>query len=86
MYIQVKLLKGFKEPLLYKIPEDWSVAADTLIGAIVQVPLKNHTTHGLVVAVVDTPQTSFKNFPMMPPMVFFSSNYVPIIRLNHAVF
>jgi primosomal protein N' (replication factor Y) (superfamily II helicase) len=59
MYIHVKLLKEFKEPLLYKVPEHWSVRADALIGAIVQVPLKNRTTFGLVVAVVDNHVTSF---------------------------
>lgn len=38
MYIHVKLLNGFKEPLWYKAPPDHT--CDTLIGAIVHVPLR----------------------------------------------
>lgn len=38
MFIQVKLLNGFPEPLLYKVPEEWPQA--NLKGSLVVVPLK----------------------------------------------
>ncbi len=47
MYIQVKLLNGFKEPLLYVVPAEWQ--QPSLLGTVVKVPLKNRTTLALVV-------------------------------------
>lgn len=48
MYIQVRLLKGFPEPLWYKVPEDWQSKA--CIGAAVKVSLRNK----IVLAMVET--------------------------------
>lgn len=39
MFIQVRLLKGFKEPLLYEIPLEWNTVISS--GALVRVPLRN---------------------------------------------
>ena len=47
MFIQVKLLKGFPKPLLYKVPDEWPPT--NLVGTIVQVPLKNNITHAVVI-------------------------------------
>lgn len=38
MYILVKLLQGYQEPLLYSAPDEW--ATEKLIGSIVTVPLR----------------------------------------------
>src|SRR5579863_1435265 len=46
MFITVQLLNGFKEPLLYAVPQDWSIMPS--IGSIVQVPLRNRITPALV--------------------------------------
>lgn len=46
MFIQVRLLKGFQEPLWYEVPHDWNV--DTLRGLLVQVPLKNNIVPAFV--------------------------------------
>lgn len=47
MFIQVKLLKGFTKPLLYKVPDEWPPT--NLVGTIVQVPLRNNVTHAVVI-------------------------------------
>ena len=47
MFIQVKLLNGFKEPLWYAAPAE--VPAASLIGSIVQVPLQRRVTPAVVV-------------------------------------
>jgi primosomal protein N' (replication factor Y) (superfamily II helicase) len=39
MFIQVKLLQGFKEPLLYEVPSDWN--SPITVGSFVKVPLRN---------------------------------------------
>lgn len=39
MYVQVKLLEGFSQNLLYKIPENWQRRPE--LGSIVSVPLRN---------------------------------------------
>jgi len=46
MYIKVKLLAGFPEPLTYKVPDDWQ--QPELVGAIVQVPIRNKTAVAFV--------------------------------------
>lgn len=46
MYIKVRLLNRYKNPLIYKVPESWS--CDNLEGRIVLVPLKNQTIKGYV--------------------------------------
>jgi primosomal protein N' (replication factor Y) (superfamily II helicase) len=48
MYITVQLLNGFKKPLTYKISQCENNVS--LVGRIVEIPLKTYTTYGLVVA------------------------------------
>lgn len=45
MYIQVKLLNGFSQPLVYQIPSEWD---KNIIGKIVKVPLQNRTELAIV--------------------------------------
>lgn len=47
MYIQVKLLNGFKEPLWYEVPATWQ--QQDLMGSIVRVPLRGRETTALVI-------------------------------------
>lgn len=47
MYIKVKLLAGFPEPLTYKVPDDWQ--SPELLGAIVQVPIRTKTAAAFVI-------------------------------------
>ncbi len=47
MFIQVKLLNGFPEPLLYQVPSDWPQAS--LKGALVTVPLRQQKQSGWVI-------------------------------------
>ena len=47
MYIHVKLLNGFSQPLTYKAPGHWP---KELIGSIVKVPLKDRTVTAYVYA------------------------------------
>lgn len=53
MFMYVKLLNGFQEKLVYKIPEDWST--NDLEGTIIQVPLQKRVELALV-------QEIFKEF------------------------
>ncbi len=53
MFIQVKLLKGFNQPLLYKVPEEW--AHELHIGSIVRVPIQNRITPAVVIEQLDAP-------------------------------
>ena len=48
MFIQVKLLNGFPEPLLYQVPPDWPQTG--LKGALVTVPLKQQQQSAWVIA------------------------------------
>lgn len=47
MYIQVRLLKGFSEPLTYQIPEDWG--NQNFVGRLVRVPIKTQLRSALVI-------------------------------------
>ncbi len=47
MFIQVKLLNGFKEPLWYAAPDEQAVTS--LLGSIVQVPLQRRVTPAVVI-------------------------------------
>ncbi|GAG91927.1 unnamed protein product, partial [marine sediment metagenome] len=47
MFIQVKLLRGLKEPLLYQTPKEWTT--NDLVGTIVHVPLRNRVEIGIVI-------------------------------------
>lgn len=46
MFIQVKLLNGFSEPLWYKVPADWQEKPE--LGSVVTVPLKQRKLPALV--------------------------------------
>lgn len=46
MYIQVKLLNGFRESLLYKVPKDWPT--EHLSGSLVKVPLQKRTETAII--------------------------------------
>lgn len=59
MFIQVRLLHGWKEPLWYEVPEDWD--PQSLRGSLVRIPLQQRITSGLVVATRgERPQVPFK--------------------------
>ena len=47
MFIQVRLLKGFSKPLLYKLPDDWPQT--DLVGHIVHVPIQKRQEHAIVI-------------------------------------
>ncbi len=49
MFVQVRLLNGYSQPLLYKVPQ--SLAQENLLGKIVQVPIRNRIDTALVVQV-----------------------------------
>ncbi len=46
MFVYVRLLTGFNEPLIYKVPQ--SLTNQKLLGAIVQVPLRNRIVPAIV--------------------------------------
>ncbi len=46
MFIKVRLLRGFTEPLFYKIPEHWK--SEQLIGSIVKVPIRNKIDFAII--------------------------------------
>ncbi len=48
MFIQVKLLHGWQEPLWYEVPKEWEYKK--LKGSLVRVPLQKRITTGLVIA------------------------------------
>lgn len=59
MYIQVKLLNGWQEPLWYEAPDEWN--NEPLQGSLVRVPLQKRVTTGLVIAASShKPRVSFK--------------------------
>jgi len=47
MFIQVRLLKGFPEPLIYEIPQEWDDLA--LVGKLVRVPIQTQIRSALVI-------------------------------------
>ena len=51
MYIQVRLLKGFAQPLTYAIPSEWN--QHDLIGRLVRVPIKTQLRSALIVKQFD---------------------------------
>lgn len=57
MYVQVKLLEGFSQDLLYKIPENWQKKPD--LGSIVSVPLRNSVRLAFVKEILND-ASSFK--------------------------
>lgn len=58
MFIQVKLLNGFKNSLTYKVPDDWN--CEDLQGAIVQVPLQNRIELAFVESLTQNLDLSWK--------------------------
>ncbi len=59
MFIQVRLLRGYSEPLLYKIPEHWK--NEYLIGSIVKVPIRNKIDFAIIEKIqTDAQGVSFK--------------------------
>ena len=46
MFIQVRLLKGFQEPLIYEVPDSWNT--QSLIGKLVKVPIQTQVRSALV--------------------------------------
>jgi len=58
MFIQVRLLNGFPEPLWYQQPDEWP--RSSLIGSIIHVPLRNQRVAAVVIAQQEqSPQVSF---------------------------
>lgn len=47
MFIQVRLLKGYSQPLLYAIPPEW--ANQKLVGSLVRVPFRATTKPAIVI-------------------------------------
>ena len=47
MFIQVRLLKGFPEPLIYEVPSDWQYTS--LVGKLVRVPIQTQVRSALVI-------------------------------------
>ena len=59
MYVQVKLINGFTETLLYKVPEEWPEKPQ--LGSAVSVPLKNSIQLGFVKEIInELPIVKFK--------------------------
>src|SRR5579859_1491119 len=54
MYIQVKLLKGYKQELTYKVPAQWQDQCTR--GVIVHVPLRNTIYPAIITHIIDQPQ------------------------------
>lgn len=74
MFIQVRLLNGFKEPLLYEVPPTWSCA--NLVGTIVRVPLRANTTTAIIEKVMPTrPQTTYAIKPATAIEPFPADNH-----------
>lgn len=58
MYIQVRLLKGFSQPLIYEVPNNWEELPE--IGSFVHVPIRTKTTTAIVEKIIDKkPNVSF---------------------------
>ena len=58
MFVQVRLLKGFQEPLIYAVPS--SSEKKARVGSFVRVPLRNKTVVAIVEKVFEQkPETSF---------------------------
>lgn len=58
MYIQVRLLKGYAEPLLYSVPAHWQI--QPTIGSFVRVPIRRQRCAAIVEQVYENkPNVSF---------------------------
>ena len=92
MFIQVKLLKGFPEPLLYEAPKEWP---NDLIGRIVRVPIRNQIAPAVVLSTyAHKPYTKFKikqalavePFPQDPYHNKFVHRLSDYYQVHHAHF
>ncbi|BDC34096.1 hypothetical protein Noda2021_00540 [Candidatus Dependentiae bacterium Noda2021] len=96
MYVEVRLLNGFPEPLLYKIPATWNFSTP-LLHAIVKVPLKQTLVSGLVIKVLDQlpstvtfairPAHSYEVFPCDPHYIEYLKKLCGYyqIEMSHVV-
>ena len=50
MFIEIKLLNGFKKPLTYTVPEEWDHS--NLLGALIEVPLRNKRVPALITKII----------------------------------
>lgn len=63
MFIQVRLLKGFPQPLLYEVPKD--LAQQDLTGSIVRVPIQKRIAQALVLRTFSyRPNSAFEIRPI----------------------
>ena len=63
MFIQVRLLKGYPQPLLYEVPLD--LQQNGLVGTIVRVPIQKRTEQAFVLKAFDyKPKTTFDIRPI----------------------
>ena len=80
MYIQVRLLKGFAQPLLYEVPAD--MQRQDLVGLIVRVPIQKRVEQALVLnSFTYKPKSEFEirtieSIETMPN----DPHYVPFIK------
>lgn len=51
MFVQVRLLKGFAQPLVYEVPTD--LQEKNLVGSVVRVPIQKRTERALVLRYLD---------------------------------
>ena len=94
MYIHVRLLKGYQQPLTYSLPD--SLCETTRVGSIIKVPFRNQTTFALVEAIAPTldpiPSFTIKSahtlapFPNDPAYMSFlkhisAYHQIPVIEL-----
>jgi primosomal protein N' (replication factor Y) (superfamily II helicase) len=93
MFIQVRLLQGFKEPLLYRVPDEW--VTKPVIGSLVRVPLRNSEVIGAVESVYTVkPTTSFvvkaalkiEQFPVDPHFMPFIRSLAEYYGLDATIF
>ena len=63
MFIQVRLLKGYPQPLLYEVPPH--LQQNSLVGTIVRVPIQKRTEQAFVLKTFDyKPKTAFDIGPI----------------------
>ncbi len=78
MFIRVRLLKGFSEPLFYKVPKSFKTSPDP--GTIVTVPIKNILSPALVL-------DNYSTIPFSPNFVikeYKSIEKIPSDHLYHS--
>ena len=64
MYVRVRILKGYGQPLLYEVPADFG--SSIAVGAVVEVPLRTQQKSALVLAVFKgKPEVSYPIKPIL---------------------